>query len=235
MRLLGIDTSTQAATAAVVDSGEIICEYTLNQKKTHSVHLVPMIEEMLASAELTLSDMDGFACGVGPGSFTGVRIGVATVKGFAQALSKPVVCVDSLKTLAAGVGPTDKRIVSAMFARVDEVFCAVYRREGNALITELAPTVLTIDELLSFCGDKPCIFVGDAGAVHQEKIKEVLGAAVSFADVRQNMVSAANLTLLAEKEATENGFLPYDEISPLYLRPSQAEREYEEKNKGEKE
>ena len=86
MLLLGIDASSQAAGAAVVQDGTIICEYTLNRKKTHSAHLLPMTERMLADAELTLEEMDGFACGIGPGSFTGVRIGTATVKGFAQAL-----------------------------------------------------------------------------------------------------------------------------------------------------
>ncbi len=235
MRLLGIDTSSQAASAAVVENGEIICEYTLNQKKTHSAHLVPMIESMLNSCGFSLSDMDGFACGVGPGSFTGVRIGVATIKGFAQALSKPVVCVDSLKTIACALTPFCETVVSAMFARVDEVFCAIYQRKGKEIEEFLAPTVLTMDELMNALPETPCLFVGDAGILHRDKIVERLGEKAMFSDVRQNIISAANLTLLAEKEALAGKWQKYDEISPLYLRPSQAEREYEEKNKGEKE
>lgn len=231
MLLLGIDTSSQAATAALVKDGAIICEYTLNQKKTHSAQLLPMIQQMLKAAGYAFSDVDAFACGVGPGSFTGVRIGVTTVKGFAQALSKPVISADSLETLAFGCTPFEGLIVSAVFARVDEVFCAAYEHGESGLITKIAPTVMTIDELLESLPDGKCLFVGDGAVMHKDLIKEKLGHAAFFAGERQHVVSAANLTLLCSSRS-ESGLARYDEISPLYLRVSQAEREYQEKHKG---
>lgn len=234
MLLLGIDTSSQAAGAALVQDGAIVCEYTLNQKKTHSAHLLPMTEQMLAAAGYTLRDMDGFACGVGPGSFTGVRIGVTTVKSFAQALERPVITADSLETLAFGVTPFDGWIVSVIFARVDEVFCGAYEMGENGLTVRIAPSVMTISELLERLSDVPCLFVGDGAVMHREQIKCTLGKHAHFAGERQNIISAANLALLCEKRAKESGWQRYDEISPLYLRVSQAEREYQEKQKGEK-
>ena len=232
MLLLGIDTSSQAATAALAKDGAIICEYTLNQKKTHSAQLLPMIEQMLKASGYEFSDIDAFACGVGPGSFTGVRIGVTTVKGFAQALNKPVIAADSLETLAFGCTPFDGTIVSAVFARVDEVFCAAYEHNENGLIAKIAPAVMTIDELLESLPDEKCLFVGDGAVMHKHLIKEKMGAKAYFAGERQNIISAANLALLCGNRA-EIDFKRYDEISPLYLRVSQAEREYEEKHKGE--
>ena len=232
MLLLGIDASSQAAGAAVVQDGTIICEYTLNRKKTHSAHLLPMTERMLADAELTLEEMDGFACGIGPGSFTGVRIGTATVKGFAQALGKPVVTVNSLETLAFGCGQFDGLIIPVIFARVDEVFCAAYRVQENRLAAVLPPTVLKITELLEKVRVQHCLFVGDGALRHQALIAESLGEKAGFAAPRQHLISAANLTLLAERKREESGWERYDSIAPLYLRVSQAEREYQEKHGG---
>ena len=103
MLVLGMDTSSQAATAAVLRDGIILGEYTLNHKKTHSVKMLPLIEQLLADTELTLNDIDVFACGTGPGSFTGVRIGVATAKGFAQALGKQVVSLNTLEILCGSL------------------------------------------------------------------------------------------------------------------------------------
>ncbi len=234
MLLLGIDTSSQAASAALVQDGVIVSEYMLNQKKTHSAHLLPMIEQMLAAAGFAFSDIDCFASGVGPGSFTGVRIGVTTVKGFAQALDKPVVTADSLETLAYGLTAFDGLIVSAIFARVDEIFCAVYNSANGGLKTVTPPSVMTISELLGKLPHTKCLFVGDGAVLHKELIEKTLGENAVFAGERQNIISAANMTLLCAQRAACGNTKKYDEISPLYLRVSQAEREYQEKEKGEK-
>ena len=232
MLLLGIDTSSQAAGAAVVKDGSIICEYMLNQKKTHSARMLPMVEQMLADAEYEMSDMDGFVCGVGPGSFTGVRIGAATVKGFAQALAKPVLTVNSLETLAFGCGSFDGLIVPVVFARVDEVFCAAYSIDNENMQEQFSPSVMTIAELSLKLKGKHCLFVGDGALLHRELLCRDLGDNACFAAPRQHIISAANMTLLAEKRQEQSGWERYDSISPLYLRVSQAEREYQEKHGG---
>lgn len=235
MLLLGIDTSSQAAGAALVQDGTIVCEYTLNQKKTHSAHLLPMTEQMLSASGFTLRDMDGFACGIGPGSFTGVRIAAATVKGFAQALDKPVVTADSLETLAFGCTPFDGLTVSVIFARVDEVFCAAYRTGvGGPPTPVIPPSVMTGAALLEQLPNEPCLFAGDGAVLHHDLICSTLGEAAHFAGTRQNMLSAGNLALLCAQRAEAGDWLRYDEIEPLYLRVSQAEREYQEKHGGKK-
>lgn len=232
MFLLGIDTSSQAAGAAVVKDGSIVCEFMLNQKKTHSAHMLPMVEQMLAAAEYQPEEMDGFVCGVGPGSFTGVRIGAATVKGFAQALQKPVVTVNSLETLAFGCGAFHGFTVPVIFARTDEVFCAAYSWENGEPKEELAPTVMTVADLTERMKEKPCLFVGDGALLHRGFLSERLGENACFAAPRQHLISAANMTLLAERKQQRYGWEHYNDISPLYLRLSQAEREYREKHGG---
>ena len=232
MLLLGIDTSSQVASAAVVQDGTVICEYMLNRKKTHSAHMLPMVEQMLAAAELKLEEMDGFVCGVGPGSFTGVRIGAATVKGFAQALAKPVVTVNSLEALAFGCMPFEGLIVSIIFARVDEVFCAAYHAENGELSEVIIPSVLRISELLDKLSGEKCLFVGDGALMHRELIGDRMGKCAQFVVSRQHLISAGNMSLIAEQKIKKNGWECYDNISPLYLRVSQAEREYQEKHGG---
>lgn len=233
MLLLGIDTSSQAAGAALVQDDTIVCEYTLNQKKTHSAQLLPMTEQMLSAAGFTLRDMDGFACGIGPGSFTGVRIAAATVKGFAQALDKPVVTADSLEVLAFGCTPFCGLTVPMIFARADEVFCAAYRTGSGGLPTPvIPPSVMTAAALLEKLSGEQCLFAGDGAVLHRELICRTLGEAAHFAGIRQNMLSAGNLALLCAQRTESGGWQRYDEIEPLYLRVSQAEREYQEKHGG---
>ncbi len=235
MLLVGMDTSSQAASAAVVENGGVVCEYTINQKRTHSAHLLPMLEQMLQMTGFTLEDMDGFACGVGPGSFTGVRIGAATIKGFAQALEKPVVTANSLETLAFGCSSFPGTVVPVIFARVDEVFCAAYGCCSQGFVAQIRPSVMKITSLLETLSEKECLFVGDGAVIHRNLIQDTLGKKARFASNRQNIISASNLALLCEQKVMQNGWERYEEITPLYLRVSQAEREYQEKHGGKKE
>lgn len=232
MLLLGIDTSSQAAGAAIVKDGNIVCESMLNQKKTHSAHMLPMVEQMLAAAEYLPEEMDGFVCGVGPGSFTGVRIGAATIKGFAQVLEKPVVSVNSLETLAFGCGAFEGLTVPLIFARADEVFCAAYTMDSGEPKEQMVPTVMTISELVEHVKENKCLFVGDGALLYREFLCEQCGGNAHFPAARQHMISAANMTLLAERKQQQYGWEHYNDISPLYLRLSQAEREYREKHGG---
>lgn len=220
MRILGIETSSRVATAAILEDGEILAEYTLNHKKTHSQIMQPAVEKLLTDVGLSLSDIDIFACGIGPGSFTGLRIGVSMIKGFAQALSKPTAGVSTLLALAQNVKGTDKTVVSLIYARADEVFYGIYDRESAE------EGVCTIDELLLKVKNKNCIFVGDGAVMFKEKIEEEMGKWAAFGTPWQNMVSGANVCILAKEMADGGKLGSYSDLSPSYMRPSQAEREF---------
>lgn len=220
MRILGTETSSRAATVALLEDGEILCEYTLNHKKTHSQVMQPLVLRMLSDLGLTLSDIDVFACGIGPGSFTGLRIGVSMTKGFAQALSKPCAAVSTLMALSQNVYGFNGVRVSLIYARADEVFYGIYDEE------KASEGVCTIYELLDMLAGQKCIFCGDGAEVFKEKISSKMGECAVFASKRQNIVSASAICLLAQKQASEEKLVSFSELAPVYMRPSQAEREF---------
>lgn len=227
MLVLAIDSTSDAATAAVVCDGVLLCEYTQNQKKTHSVKLLPLIEEMLKDMDLSLADIDVFACGIGPGSFTGVRIGAATIRSFCDSLKKPAVAVTSLEALYNNVNSFDGSVVSLVFARENECYTAVYE-DG---VETVLPAVMTVEDIISLTSGKKCLFVGDGATKNFEKLSAVSDA--SFAQGRHNIISAAAIAEIAYKKAISGEVGNSGVISPLYLRKSQAEREYDEKHKSE--
>ncbi len=227
MLVLGIDSTSDAATAALVQDGVLLCEYTQNQKKTHSVKLLPMIESMLSDMEIELSEIDVFACGIGPGSFTGVRIGAATIRGFCDALSKSVAAVTSLEALYNNVNTFDGTVITLVFARENECYTSAYENGSEIL----APTVMTIEQIISFAKGKKCIFVGDGATINKEALSCVADS--SFAQGRHNIISAGAVAEIGYKKALAGELGNSNIIAPLYLRKSQAEREYDEKHKTE--
>ncbi len=225
MLVLGIDSSSDAATAALVCDGVLLCEYTQNQKKTHSVKMLPMVEEMLNDLDIKLSEIDVFACSIGPGSFTGVRIGAATVRSFCDTLSKPATAISSLEALYNNVNCFCGYVFSLVFARENECYTAVYK-DGKEI---LAPCVMTIEDIISYAKDKCCLFVGDGATKNYDALKNIDGA--TFAQGRHNIISAGAIAEIGYKKALLNDVGNSDILAPLYLRKSQAEREYDEKHK----
>ncbi len=228
MLVLAIDSTSDAATAALVRDGVLLCEYTQNQKKTHSVKMLPMVEEMLRDLEVELSDVDVFCCGIGPGSFTGVRIGAATIHAFCDTLSKPAVAVTSLEALYNNVNYFDGTVMPLIFARENECYTAAYESGKEVL----SPTVMTIEDIISYAKGKKCLFVGDGAVANQNQLSSIDG--VSFACGRHNLISAGAIAEIGYKKALLGEVGNSNIIAPLYLRKSQAEREYDEKHKGDK-
>ncbi len=224
MLILGTDTSQKAATVALMKDEEIICEYTLNIDNTHSEKFLPLIEKMLLDTSLGYSDIDVFACGLGPGSFTGIRIGVATIKGLCGALGKKAVGVSSLLALGYNAQGVSELIVPTVFARADEVFCAAYSDDMEEV---LSPTVMKIDELLDYFKGKKAMFIGD-GAI---KFKEQIEGNNDFSVAPQNMsiMRGGSVCKAAQNLIVSNEFTDYTHLAPVYLRKSQAEREFENK------
>ena len=217
MRVLAIDTSSNVATVAVMEDELLLGEYILNHKKTHSQKIMTMIEQILSELELTVRDIDIFAAAIGPGSFTGLRIGVATVK-----------------ALAYNVPYAEHIIVPIMDARRDNVFTASYIwDEGFKEIGE--PEAISIDECLESCGEfLDTIFVGDGVKVHREYIKEKLGDKAIFPPANALNSRASSVAALALDKAKRGETQSYLEMKPYYIRKSQAERELEERENKEK-
>ncbi len=229
MRILALDTSTNVATAAILEDGVIIGEYSCNKGKTHSQRLMPMIQSLLESVGLKAADIDAFAASVGPGSFTGLRIGVTTVKAMAFAAQKPVISVYTLDALAYNL-PLSKAILCPVIdARNNQVFTAVYKFSGEKLerltdylgihINELA------DILQAMEGD--VIFLGDAAGMHKDFFYERLGSRAAMAPANSAGARAASVAVLAGRAFEEGRLEDCYDMVPFYLRKSQAEREAE--------
>ncbi len=234
MKVLAVDTSSSVASVAVVDGGRVLGEYGISQKMSHSQKLVPMIRELLSNLELKAADMDLFAASTGPGSFTGLRIGVTTVKALAYAVQKPVVGVPTLDALAFNVPAYDGLVCPIMDARNRQVYTAVYRREEGRLAKVTDYMALDLDELIELLVAKGerVVFNGDAVELHraylEEKLKSCRFAPDNLLLQRASSVAMVGLDM-ANRGLIENCF----DLVPFYLRKSQAERvrEMEGKNR----
>lgn len=232
MKVLAIDTSSIVASAAVLDGDKLAAEYILNHRKTHSEHLLPIIEEVLESCGIDISEIDIVAVSSGPGSFTGLRIGAATAKGIAHALGVPVVGVPTLDGLAFNLPYCEAVICPIMDARRNQVYTSLYRWEQDGLCRIKNHSALAIDELLTELKamDGRVVFLGDGVPVHREYIKETLGNKALFAPPGADRQRASSLAELAIRSFRKGLMSGYNEFTPFYLRKSQAEREYEKKH-----
>lgn len=229
MKTLGIDTSTLMSTCALIDEEKLLGEYSLNQDMSHSEKLVPMVKEVLDNLKLEPKDIDLYGVAIGPGSFTGLRIGVATVKGFAHIFDKPLVGVSTLEALAFNLAHAGI-IVPMLDARRGRVYSGIYSWEEGELKEVLGENLYEIEELLDLLKDYDGLVVsGDGSQVHKELIKESLGEKVSFASLGQNSPRASSIAQLAQIKYAKGQVDSYYDLAPDYLRPSQAERELKAK------
>jgi tRNA threonylcarbamoyladenosine biosynthesis protein TsaB len=165
MKILGVDTATTSCSVAIVDETSLLSEFTIDREETHSKHLMEMIQTAVRMAGLNISDIDGFAVTRGPGSFTGLRIGISTIKGLALASEKPIVGVSSLETLAFQVSYSRDLVCPILDARKGEVYFSRYRFQNGHLIKQtkecVAPPEKVIEDLNEFC-----LFVGNGALLH---------------------------------------------------------------------
>lgn len=223
MILLLIDTSGPVAGVALMEDGRVRYEAMCVNSFTHSQSMLPMVEEAYLHTGVSVDDTDYFACVTGPGSFTGVRIGVSTVKGLAQAKDKPCVAVDALESMANGVRYFDGIICPIQDARAGQVYGAAFM--GNTMERLLPDEPLILEEYLEKAAafGKKMIFLGDGMPVHREKIADILGEKAVFAPAQLAYLrpaAAAELAWQKQKEAVS-----YLELQPLYLRAPSAERQ----------
>ncbi len=233
MKILAIDSSGLVASVAVVTEEKLLAEYTVNNKKTHSQTLLPMINEVVKISELELREIDAIAVAGGPGSFTGLRIGSSTAKGLGFVLNKPIISVPTVDALAYNLYGTDRLICPVMDARRSQVYTGIYeynRDEFRVVVSQKAVGIEKIADELNGLG-REVIFLGDGVEVYGEKLCNRMTVPFSFAPVHLSKQRAAAVGALGiiyyNKGLTESA----DTHKPVYLRLSQAERELKEKEK----
>lgn len=228
MNILALDSSGLAASVALVNKDKVLGEFFLNHKKTHSQTLMPLLEGLLKELDFDKKDIDCVAVTKGPGSFTGLRIGMGTAKGLATALGKKMVTVSTLDVIAYNLAEFRGIIVPVMDARRNQVYFSVYHSDGKSIERLWDYDAKDIKEVLDIVSNitDDAVFLGDGAEVFREEIEN---AGFSIANPTRIIQRAACLGRLALKEAEAGHFVEPGEAELMYLRKSQAERELEER------
>ena len=225
MRILALETSAKAVSAAITEDGRVLASGYQDTGLTHSRTLMPIVEHLFQNTGLSPESVDAIAVAVGPGSFTGVRIGVSAAKGLAFALDKPAVGVSTLAAMARNAAFAGGLIVCAMDARRQQVYNALFAAEDGVL-TRLTPdrAVSLADLAEELRGDpRPKTVVGDGAAMCADFL-EAAGVPCRLAPPHLVMQSAMSVALEAEELAARGGLVSAQDLAPVYLRPPQAER-----------
>lgn len=222
MRILAVETATPAGGVALLDGERVLGEYCLNIKATHSERLMAAVDQLLSAAGWQLRDAEGLAVSIGPGSFTGLRIGVSAVKGLALALGIPIAAVPTLDALAATLPFAAHPVCPILDARKGEVYASLYHWTDGTLHRDweylaLAPGALC-DRLAG-----PVIFVGDALETLRGLLESRLGDRAGFAPPGRRLPSAACVGALGAVRLRAGETVDPTTLTPLYLRPSEAE------------
>lgn len=232
MKILAIESSGQTAGVALWEDDLILAEFSILAKKTHSQTLLPMLEDVRGKMDLDMETIDAFAVSGGPGSFTGLRIGSATAKGFGFALGKPIISVPTLEGMAYNLYGIDKLICPLMDAKRNQVYTGLYEFSRNGengydinVIKEQC--AVPIEEILQACNasGREVIFLGDGVPVFEKTIAKECGVPYSFAPAHMNRQRAAAVAALGAKYYARGKVQDAQEHAPEYLRLSQAERE----------
>ena len=225
MKILALETSAKAVSAAVSEDGKILCSGYQDTGLTHSRTLMPIVEHILKNTGLTVADMDAIAVAAGPGSFTGIRIGVAAAKGLAFAADKPAVGVSTLAAMARNVAFCDGLVICAMDARRQQVYNALFQAKDGQL-TRLTPDrAISLEELAAELANdpRPKTVVGDGAKLCLAHLTAA-GIPCRLAPAHLVMQNAMSVALEAEAMAAKGKLVSAQALEPVYLRPAQADR-----------
>ncbi len=228
MYILGIETSTKTGSVAVLSENGVVAQYCLNIEVTHSERLMTMVDRVLGDTGMTISQLDGFAVAVGPGSFTGLRIGLSTVKGLAIALNRPVAAVPTLLALAWNIPYPAHPVCAMLDARKNEVYTAFYIHDGITLRQTMPETAIPLSRLESHITGKT-IFTGEAAYVHREQIESLFGGQALIAPRTVVLPSAATVAELGLEMINSGRYTDPDSLVPLYIRRPEAEVAWEKR------
>lgn len=257
MKIFALDTSSKVATIGILEDEKVLLENTLNDKKTHSENLMPMIEAAFNSVGLTPEDIDVFGVTIGPGAFTGLRIGISTIKGMAEAFGKPVVGLSALEVLAGGIPPTDRIICPILDAQRNQVYAGLFQYKDDQnndnkekpydadqidkikhakelTMTVLRDTdVIKIQDLIDRAAqlEGKILFVGDGLNLHGETLAKGLGESFEKPFFGNQIPRASVVGELTRRKYLEGKSHGAEQLKPIYLRKSQAEVQFDERQK----
>lgn len=229
---LGIETSSVVSSVAVMNESQLIGEITIQAGLTHSEQLVPHIQTLLEMTNIKHSDLKGIVVVSGPGSFTGLRIGMGTAKAMAYALQIPLYGVMTMDSLAHNVSYTDHTICTVIDAQKKHVYAGIYQYEGHELVCKEEPFVIPASDLLDRfrVNEDKVLFLGD-GIKRIEKLLEEKDTNLTILDISQRIPKASSLLLASRKLIDTNEVSDPMDMVPYYIRRSEAEVLWEERHK----
>jgi len=222
MKILALDTATASCSVAVIEGESLLAELTTVNAQTHSRHLLSMIDTAIGMAGLKADQLDGFAVSIGPGSFTGLRIGISSIKGLAYSLGKPVVGISSLAALAWQCNPSPYLICPVIDARKKEVYYGRYRFDNGQMKAEGCEQLALPAEAMHHINET-CVFVGSGARLYQEKIEAMLGRLAQFAAKGQHTLRASTVAWLSLERFKQKQTDDVELLVPHYIRKSDAE------------
>ena len=235
MKILGIDTSSSVLSIGITQGDQVIGELVQNKALTHSERLMPHIAYLMETVDEKIEDIDYFAVTIGPGSFTGIRIGVATANAFAMAQGKRVIDLSTLEALAYNFRQENLIIISTMYAQRDDYYRGTYEfllddQGKHQLVVLQSEAAIGREDILKeareYAKDKPVILVGEITGPVQEELKSKAGS-ISLAEGDHNYIRPSTLCFLAKERA----HLAEGYAKPVYIRKPQAEVQFEERQK----
>ena len=230
MYILGIETATKTGGVAIVSETGVLAEYTLNIEVTHSERLMSTVDRVLKDTGFTLANMDGFGVSMGPGSFTGLRIGLSTIKGLAFATGKPVAAVPTLKALVWNIPFSRYPVCPLLDARKSEVYAALYRHDGRNYVQEIPDMVISLAEMAKkISGD--VLFTGEGAHLFAGDIKTIFGDRAHFAPLSSSVPSASSVAEVALMMLNAGHQTVPDALVPMYIRRPEAEVAWEKRQR----
>lgn len=227
MNLLAIDTSTWTAGVAVLRDDRVVACVEVTREKTHAQRLLRSVDTALALSGLGVNQCDAFAVAIGPGSFTGLRIGISTVKGLAFATGKPVAAVSSLQALAFQFPWCAQKVCAMLDARKGQVFAALYQWDPDSRWQEVVPEVAANPEAWVSQITEPCLFVGDGAVLYKKMIQARLGSRAQFAPRYLNTPRSVIVAHIGAQQIEAGAGSDPAILVPRYLRKSDAELKHE--------
>ena len=221
--ILGIETSTRVCSVALVDADRVAVEYTLNIGVHHAERLVPMVCGVLEQVGKALADLSGVAVASGPGSFTGLRIGMSTAKGLCAGAGLPLVAVPTLEALAYQAAPQNMPVCPMLDARRGQVYAGLFRRQDDQMV-RLAPDEAIGAGELARKLPRPVLLVGEGAEAYRDEIAACLGDDAQFAPGLLGLTRAGAVALLGARRVAAGDVDGLSDSEPQYLRRSQAER-----------
>jgi len=227
MKMLAVETSTMLGGVAIMDDAEgLVAETRLNIRTTHSEELMTGIDFVLRHAGMTIADIDAFGVSAGPGSFTGLRIGLSTVKGFSYATGRPVVAVPTLEAFAWNFPYSEHPVCPMLDARKKEVYAAVFRWRDEGFEKTMEERSIAPGELAKVL-QGPVLFAGEGARIYKDVLRDALAERALFAPSQWGVPSPANVAFLGLKKAMNGEFTDPVRLVPLYIRKSEAEVKFQ--------